>query len=253
MKFTPVWLAASLLSSLGYAAPVLDPDSNSDNIVQSRGSGEQVDTASGYWQATVYESFLPVPESDDTGTQPGANIKLEFNPKGSLTDTTAIRLVQFKYPLKPRVWSVDSGSTEPWYGGIGTGDVKTLQSLPNLVLGGLEQFVGSPLAQQGFVSSGGKPVKAAYIIDHPREPVGFPSVGESLIATYTTFAYDVDNQKWLGGVSWGYILRGAAERKPSIQLLPLKLRANVAPLSDEAHAAAEWKKIAGKTPVPNFP
>lgn len=109
-----------------------------------------------------------------------------------------------------------------------------------LVRGTLAELKGEKLAQEGKkFSSGSEP---AFIVDTPREPC---RVGNAE-ALFTTYAYDLTNNKWLGGVSWGYILSVGTDNKSHTKLRTLKKRSGGGPLKDEEAKTREiWKTADG--------
>ena len=114
------------------------------------------------------------------------------------------------------------------------------------VRGLVPAFKGQPLTQEGSKST--KPF-AAYIIDTPREMCCGPAS-----ALFATYAYDLSNGKWLGGVSWGYRLSHGIDGKLRLEVCGLRQRGSGAPLrSEEGETRKLWMAMdapRGRVPVP---
>ncbi|MCJ1465703.1 hypothetical protein MMC07_004322 [Pseudocyphellaria aurata] len=119
-----------------------------------------------------------------------------------------------------------------------------------VVRGVVPELLGRPLAREGNYSS--KASNPAHIIDTPREMCHGPKV-----ALYATYAYDLDNQKWLGGVAWGYRLYREPDGRFRVETPGLRKRSGGAPLRDEEGATrslwmkeSPWGPPPGRIPVP---
>ncbi|ORY68252.1 uncharacterized protein BCR38DRAFT_422555 [Pseudomassariella vexata] len=262
MKFTLPFAVAALLSSLANAAPF--PDTEIGKILPSRETTSDLDkrvetsvqTPNGLWTATVYKSFINDYDEGDTAVQVGANIRLSFLADSSRKVSNNIKLIQFTYPLTPHNWHVDrgSGAVDPYHAWADAS-----ADAPNTVIdvggmGDLQKYVGKPAAGKGN-SLGRNGNTEAFLIDTPRELIPIPEPGIPGNAVYTTFAYDIQNSEWLGGVSWGYTASNQGGVGPltiNVFLSDLKLRVKGAPNSadEELEAIKKWNADTSHAPVP---
>lgn len=86
-------------------------------------------------------------------------------------------------------------------------------------------------------------VVVALCIDAPRELMKRKALREagSKTSLFTTYAYDEDNDCWLGGVSWGYTVSWNVEgQMAQLELLDLQQRSVGAPLEEEVEVCQLW-------------
>jgi tetratricopeptide (TPR) repeat protein len=129
---------------------------------------------------------------------------------------------------------------------VGFHDYQVESGNRKFVRGLVPELKGKPLAQEGMKSS--TTSVNAYIIDTPREMCRGPAN-----ALFTTYAYDLSNSKWLGGVSWGYRFSLETDEQYHLEMCGLKKRSGGSPLKgEEGETRGFWMVDAptGRIPVP---
>jgi len=215
---------------------------------------QHVKCSQGTWCALTYESLFGFVEGSDILI--GADIKLEFAPMTLLADTKRIWLIQFVNSIMEATatteqgWAVDrgAGALLPFFGmesrhepmKLGWDTVRFVK----------EEWKGNVMAKTG--QKVGHNVVFATSIDAPREfcsPSRLIDDG-SLTSRFTTYAYDEDNDCWLGGVLWGYTVSLNDNGEPQMKLLDLEKRSNGAPLPEEVETYQTWMTDAPEGRVP---
>jgi hypothetical protein len=218
-----------------------------------------VNTVTGLWAVALYEA-VSTPYLPGCAIVVGANIKLLFTPSTGLASSADIRLLQFKDPIAGATWAVDRDG-QPRYPYFNWNDEGTPQALVDV--GNMDSLAGEALAAgRGSVVQGERS-EPAFLVDTPRESVPALPLGAQRGATFTTFAYDLVNGVWLGGVSWGYTL--TMRNVPSLVISDLHLRKRGAPPGahpatpgtlpiDEARAALAWDhaRVPGRVRIANW-
>lgn len=250
MRFTSALGASAFLFSLANAIPIesstestyyntdADP-SNDEDLIWSRAAGK-LSGKKGDWQATTYESVMS-PYTPGESVKIGANLRLQFTPKSTLKDTTQIRLIQYKLPITTPKWDIDSTNKLAWFGWGDDNKPRTITKIDDQ-MDVFKNEVGKPSTGEGK-KRGAKSLTPAFLIDTVREPTNVPEAGKQKQISFTTYAYDMQNKAWLGGVSWGVVIETPAKpagAKPVARIIGMKLASQEKPGANEKAASEFW-------------
>ncbi|KAH7384287.1 hypothetical protein DE146DRAFT_760066 [Phaeosphaeria sp. MPI-PUGE-AT-0046c] len=227
-----------------------DKDKDYPDGYQKRNSGHAtkgVRTSGGEWSAVTYESIFGNEKESDLYF--GANIELNFLPFSTIKDTNRIWLIQFVRAIKPptdvrltkRGWNLDHSTSAalPFYG-------MSSRHKPDRVGWDVVRFVKRKFKGKVAVKQGqkvGAKVVLASCMDAPREFITREALraAGSKTSLYTVYAYDEDNDCWLGGLSWGYTVSWNNEDQTAqLESLELQQRSIGAPLDEELEVCHLW-------------